>query len=179
MSTVHLHLLINHAPFFGITFALLLLVISLAKNLENFRKLGLIIMILSSLLIVPTYFSGEKSEEDVEHLPGVSERIIEEHEDAGKMALGLSGLLGVLALATLFLKDKNQKIALYSLLLVGLMTEASIAKTANLGGQIRHTEIRWGNYSGSFDGEDKDSKDKDKDSDKDKDKDKDKDSDED
>lgn len=177
MSTVHLHLLINHAPFFGITFALLLLVISLAKNLENFRKLGLIIMVLSSLLIVPTYFSGEKSEEDVEDLPGVSERIIEEHEDAGKMALGLSGLLGVLALATLFLKDKNQKIALYSLLLVGLMTEASIAKTANLGGQIRHTEIRSGNYSGSSDGEDKDSKDKDKDSDKDKDKDKDSDED--
>lgn len=167
MSTVHIHLFINHAPFFGITFGLLLLIIAMLKNLEEFKKLGLIIMVVSSLLTVPTYFSGENSEEAVEHLPGVSEGIMEEHEDMGKIALGLSGLLGLLSLASIFLKDKNQKIALTSIIVLGLITEGAIAKTANLGGQIRHSEIRAenaNNVSNEKEGkEDKKGEDKDED----------------
>lgn len=167
MSTVHIHLFINHAPFFGITFGLLLLIIAMWKNLEDFKKLGLLIMVVSSLLTVPTYFSGENSEESVEHLPGVSESIMEEHEDIAKIALGLSSLLGILSLASIFLKDKNQKIALTSIIVLGLVTEGAIAKTANLGGQIRHSEIRSENFNNiSNEKEGKEDKDKDKSSDK-------------
>lgn len=156
---VHVHLVINHVPFLGITAGLIILVVALLRKSEEMKKLSLGFLMVSSLFLVPTYFSGENSEERVEDLAGVSESIIEKHDDAAKTSMALGGLLGALALLSIFLKDKNQKVALTSILVVGLLAEASIANTAKLGGQIRHTEVRDGAPTGGGEeGEDKKSK---------------------
>lgn len=157
-DAVHVHLVINHVPFLGITAGLIILVVGLLRKSEEMKKLSLGFLMVSSLFLVPTYFSGENSEERVEDLAGVSESIIEKHDDAAKTSMALGGLLGALALLSIFLKDKNQKVALTSILVVGLLAEASIANTAKLGGQIRHTEVRDGAPTGGEEGEDKESK---------------------
>ncbi|MFN8670743.1 MAG: hypothetical protein U0457_01510 [Candidatus Sericytochromatia bacterium] len=153
MSSVHLHLLINHLPVLGLLFATGILIYSFIRKNEDILKLGLFTIIISALFNVPTYFSGENSEERVEHLPGVSERLIEEHEDYAKIALILTGILGVLSLLGVF--KNNNKLVLSVIFILLLITDGVIAKTANLGGQIRHTEIR-DNKSNSY-GEGKDS----------------------
>lgn len=155
---VHVHLVINHVPFLGITAGLIILVVALLRKSEEMKKLSLGFLMVSSLFLVPTYFSGENSEERVEDLAGVSEAIIKKHDAAAKTSMALGGLLGALALLSIFLKDKNQKVALTSILVVGLLAEASIANTAKLGGQIRHTEVRDGAPTGGEEGEDKESK---------------------
>lgn len=159
LDVVHVHLLVNHVPFLGITAGLIILVIAMIKKSEEMKKLSLGFLIVSSLFLIPTYFSGENSEEKVEHLAGVSESIIEKHDDAAKSSMVLGGLLGALALLAVFLKEKKQRVTLTGILVVGILAEASIANTANLGGQIRHTEIRDGaTTSSGEEGEDKDSK---------------------
>ena len=82
-------------------------------------------------------------EEMVEHLSGFSENLVEQHEEAALIAtIGLS-LLGIAALVGLFYRGVRRwypkAVLLGALLVSGLM-----AWTANLGGQIRHTEIRPG-----------------------------------
>lgn len=159
LDVVHVHLFINHVPFLGITAGLIILVVALLKNSEEMKKLSLGFLVVSSLFLIPTYFSGENTEERVADLPGVSESIIEKHDDAAKSSMVLGGLLGALALLAVFLKDKKQKATLTGILIVGLLAEASIANTAKLGGQIRHTEVRDGaSTAGGEDGEDKESK---------------------
>ncbi|MEK7433258.1 MAG: hypothetical protein AABZ74_09020 [Cyanobacteriota bacterium] len=140
MDAVHLHLFVNHLPVMGLLFSTLVIIWSFVKKNEEILKLGLVTIVLSALFNVPTYFSGENTEERVEHLPGVSERIIEEHEEYAKIAFILTGILGVLAILGVY--TKNNKALLSIIFLLLLVTDSVIAKTANLGGQIRHTEIR-------------------------------------
>lgn len=141
MNSVYIHLITNHIPFFGIIFGLISLTISILKNSNDLKKLGLITIIISSVMILPVYFSGDKAEKIVEDLPGVSEQLIEEHEDMAKVSVASSLILGFLAFIAVFLKDKKQKNVLFLILLVGLISEIAIIRTASLGGQIRHTEI--------------------------------------
>jgi uncharacterized membrane protein len=87
------------------------------------------------------YLTGEPAEELVERLPGYSEALVEQHETAALIAtIGMS-LLGIAALIGLLRRQPRQwypkAVLLGALLVAGLM-----AWTANLGGQIRHTEIR-------------------------------------
>jgi glucan phosphoethanolaminetransferase (alkaline phosphatase superfamily) len=92
------------------------------------------------------FFTGEGAEEAVEHAPGVSEGVIERHEEAARLALISIGVGGGFALAALLsLKWLLVARVLKPLVLVLTITSGGLmAQTAHLGGQIRHTEIRNG-----------------------------------
>lgn len=156
MDTTHLHLLLTHIPVMGVLFGFLLLAYSVIRKKDDVKKVAYAVFVLSALVTAPTFFTGEKSEEGVEDLPGVSERIMEQHEDTAKVAAGLTYLLGAIALIGLLLKgsDKTKNTVMASMLMLSLITTGVMAKTANLGGQIRHSEIRDGNAS-SAESEDK------------------------
>lgn len=145
MNLTHVHLLLNHIPVIGVGFALLLLVASLLKKSDDLKRASLWLFILSALVALPTYFTGEPAEETVERLPGVSHAIIESHEEAALFALLAIEVLGVLALAALFLYRRSENLArllVLASLVVALVAGGLMGWTANLGGQIRHTEIR-------------------------------------
>ena len=85
------------------------------------------------------------AEETVEHLAGVSEAIIEQHEGAALTALIGATLLGAVSLGGLlaFRRSKTVAKTLVTVALFGsLVVSGLMAWTANLGGQIRHSEIR-------------------------------------
>lgn len=144
MTITHLHLLMTHVPVLGVLFGFLIMAYAVFKKHNEIKKVAYTMFILSALITVPTYLAGEKSEESVEDLPGVSESIIEEHEDTAKVAASLTYLLGALSLITLFAKlsDKKKKTMMFSVLALSFITSGVMAQTANLGGQIRHSEIR-------------------------------------
>lgn len=149
MDATHVHLLLNHVPVLGTAIGLLLLAAAVVRNSDELKKTGLVIFVVSALIVIPTYLTGESAEETVEHLAGVSESIIERHQDAALLSMVALEVLGVVSLASLLLLPLPQRrqvanrLAAISLVL-SILTGGLMVRTANLGGQIRHTEIRQG-----------------------------------
>ncbi len=145
MNATHLHLLLNHVPVLGPVFALGLLAFGIWRKSADLQKAALGAFVIAALIAIPAYLTGEPAEESIESLPGVLEVLIENHETAASFAFGGIVALGVIAILGLFLfrGRKNISPPFMTLMLMGAITvSALMAWTANLGGQIRHTEIR-------------------------------------
>ena len=146
MDLTHLHLMLNHLPVVGVIFGFLILLWGFLRGYEEVKNVGLMVLIFTAAAAVPVYLTGEPAEEAVENLPGVTEQIIELHESSALISLILAVVTGTGALATLILKQfSSAAIARFSgaaVLLLSFVTGTFMARTANLGGQIRHTEIR-------------------------------------
>ena len=143
MNAPQVHLMLNHVPVIGVLFAALALGVGLVWRNVAILRLGLAILVLVALAAVPVYFSGEPTEEHVEHLAGVSESTIEAHEDMAKAAMISMAVLGLAALVAL-LRYRRQSVPprLAGLLLVAVLAlSGALAWTAHLGGRIRHPEL--------------------------------------
>ena len=146
MNSAHLHLILNHIPVLGTWFGLLLLLAAgVLRKSEELKRAALVTFVLTALVTIPTYLAGQAAEDMVERLPGVSEQLIEGHEGAGLVALIAASALGALALGglILFRRAENLPKRFVALsLIVSLGVAGWMVWTANLGGKVRHTEIR-------------------------------------
>jgi uncharacterized membrane protein len=147
MDFTHLHLLLNHFPIIGTLIALMFLAYGVYSGSRRTTKMALFTIVLMAILAIPVFLTGEPAEEAVENLPGVTEAIIEEHEEAAELAIWIMAFLGALSavsFASLITTNQMNKALLGATLLLGLITFGAMARTGYLGGQIRHTEIRGG-----------------------------------
>jgi hypothetical protein len=145
MNGAHLHLLINHIPVLGTFFGLALLAFGVWRRSEELRKAAFGTFVIVALAAVATYLTGDPAEDVVKGLPGVSRAMIGRHDDAAGIALSGAIALGVLALGGLiwFRGSKPIKTWFSTLVLAAaVLVTGLMAWTANLGGQIRHPEIR-------------------------------------
>ncbi|MBI3920187.1 MAG: hypothetical protein HY318_02120 [Armatimonadetes bacterium] len=145
MNLAHIHLLLNHIPVVGCGFGILLLILGAARNSADLLKASLLLSIVVAMAAIPTYFTGEPAEEVVEHLPYVSEPMIEQHEDAAKVAFAVTEAYGVVALASLLFLWRASAIPRWLIttaLALSLISGGLMARTAGLGGKIHHQEIR-------------------------------------
>ena len=145
INAPHLHLLINHVPVFFYFFAAAALAYGWWRRRREFHVVGGALCILGALATQAALMTGERSEHVVEPLPGVSEAIIEEHEEAAESARIAAAAAAGLALVVLWLERRSRPAARplgLVLLLASLLTFAILVRVALLGGQIRHTEIR-------------------------------------
>jgi uncharacterized membrane protein len=145
MDAAHIHLLLNHIPVLGTIFATPLFAYALIRRSDELKRLSLVILFLTALITIPVYLSGEPAEEILENLSGISKPIVEQHEDSAKLSLAFVMLTGVLALVGMVLMRGRKEFARWCVLAALLSSAISavlMARTANLGGQIRHTEIR-------------------------------------
>ncbi len=144
MSTVHLHLLLNHIPVVGSLVAVALFAAAFFLKETVSTKFALAFTAATAAVAVIVYFTGGAAEEAVEKLAGVTERAINTHEEAAEVttiAIGIFGGLSALALIMLRSRRAPRWLAL-SGLAGSLAVSGLMAWTANLGGQIRHTEIQ-------------------------------------
>lgn len=144
MNAAHLHLVVNHAPLFGLIAALLLLAWGLLRKSSEFRTASYVAFMLSAVAAVIAYVSGGGAEEIVEDLPGITERAIDRHEDAAKIALLLMSVTGIGAAAAFFFeraKTAARMIPAKAVFAVALLALGAVGYTANLGGLIHHAEI--------------------------------------
>lgn len=143
MNGVHLHLLLNHAPVFGVFFALVLLAIGRLRRSDDLTRAGLLTLVISGLAAGAAMLTGEPAEHAVEHLAGVSKRAIHAHEEAAELAAVVTYGAAAAALAALVLRRWAPAARhLTTLALVAALAAFGLmARTANLGGQIRHPEI--------------------------------------
>jgi uncharacterized membrane protein len=147
MNPVYAHLLLNHLPVAGTFFAVIVLIYGFIARQRHVKIAGLLLLVLSALFIIPVYLSGEGSEEILEHAAGISEDVLEEHEEAGFVALWSMLITGVVSLAALVLlvKDKTSGRRLTQLSLVAAVVSLLLmARAGNYGGQIGHEETRPG-----------------------------------
>jgi uncharacterized membrane protein len=146
MSTTHIHLLLNHIPVIGILIGLVVFTLGVWRRNDSWTRLALGLFAAVALVALATMLTGEGAEEAVENLPGVSESLIGTHEDAaGLAAIGAYVLGGISLVALLWVRRRPLPRALtVTVLPVVLLVSGLMAYTANLGGQIRHTEIRGG-----------------------------------
>lgn len=145
MNAAHFHLAVNHLPVVGLLFALGVLAVGRFIRSEAAIKTGLWLTAATGLLAIPAYVSGEPAEEIVERLPGISEALIEPHEEAAAIALTVTLLAGVLAGIALFLSRNARPSPKRFLLAVfgsAVIAAGCMAWTAKLGGEIHHPEIR-------------------------------------
>lgn len=166
MNLAHIHLILNHIPVVGIPVALIFLVYGIYAKNQPSQRFALLVLIGLAAVVLPVYFTGEPAEEVVEHLPGVAESFIEAHEDAAMFSLILTLLTGAAAFIALwFQKDpKKSRLLNFGVMTVASLAVLSLLYTANLGGKIRHTELRSGSTiqsSGDIKGETEEEKDND------------------
>lgn len=145
MDQTHLHLLSTHLPIFGSILGGLVLAYGIWKKSSHTNNAAYLLLIISSFGAVVSYLTGEGAEETVEHLPGVSESIIEQHQDFALFALIALSAVGVAAILGLLLSRKNSafiKMVAVGTLILSLISFGLVGWTGYLGGQIRHSEIR-------------------------------------
>ncbi len=145
MEPVHIHLLLNHVPILGSIVGLLLLLYAVIRSSDEVLRIAFIALVLTAVVAIPVFLTGEPAEEVVERLPGVSEALIEQHEDAAKFALWTSIVTGVAAFVALFFSSKLRSAGKYltwTVMVLSLITAITMGRAGNLGGQVRHTEIR-------------------------------------
>lgn len=146
MNAAQIHLALNHVPLFLSLIGGGILLLGMIRKNESFKNLSLYFLIAAALFTIPVFLTGEGTEELVEHLPGVNENAIEEHEEMAKISLIIIGIMGGLALIGLFIKNKASMIRILfsGLVLLSLGSFITMAQTAHLGGLIRHSEIQSG-----------------------------------
>jgi uncharacterized membrane protein len=143
MDAAHLHLLVNHIPVLGTIAGLFVLLYGLARRQQPVVQVALAFFVVAGLAAVVAYLSGEEAEHLLEEVGGVSETILEPHEDAGFYALLAASVLGVFALGSLvFFRQTLPRSLATALLVLALAVSGVMGWTAYLGGQIQHPEIR-------------------------------------
>lgn len=147
MNQAHLHLLLNHLPILGTLFGLLILGAGFFLKNNSIKRVALGMFVFSAIAAIPAYLTGEGAEEVVESLPGVSENLMEKHEELANIFLWVVGALGMFSLITFYADFKSKKVTptLYTLTLIAAIGAMIFAQqVGSSGGEIRHSEIRSG-----------------------------------
>ena len=146
MNMAHLHLLVNHVPVIGAVIGLGLLAAALVRRSEELARVTFWLYALLGAASLGVYLTGEPAEDSVERLAGASKPLIEQHEEAALVATIAMGVAGALALlsSVVFRRRAIPRTIVGAALAMALLLVGMMGYTANLGGQIRHTEIRAG-----------------------------------
>jgi len=145
MNAPHWHLAINHLPVMGVFLVMLLLGYALARGRGELYGVSLGALVLLALATVPVFFTGRSADEALMEFPDVDDKLVHLHEAAANIAFIGVGILGVVALAALWFGRKAPQISRGMAAVVfalALIETALLGRAANLGGNIRHPEIR-------------------------------------
>jgi len=145
MNSIHLHLIVNHAPIFLTMLSVIVLVwgfISSKSSYFTLVKAGFVAAAVFSIIAVQT---GERAEDLAHDLSWASDDLMHEHEEIAEKANYVAIVLGIIALSGFFIprfKTSLKKPFLGILLILGLISTGMFIYTAYLGGHIRHSEVR-------------------------------------
>lgn len=153
MNLAHIHLLLNHFPTIGTIIGIGLFLVGLAAKSDELKRASMVVFLGIALITLPTYMSGNAAQEMICKGqpkapctdPGVSKALIEKHEGAALLAFVFMQITGAFAWLGLWKFRRAARfpsaviaaVALFSMVTFGLMAQA-----ANIGGEIRHPEIR-------------------------------------
>ena len=170
ITPAHLHLLVNHLPVEGSIFGALLLIYAMIRNNAELKRTALIVLIFVGIAAFVADATGGGAARIVRKIPGTDRKDISEHAAAADYAKEAAGVTAIIALAGLLFawrrKDETQIVTssasettveryvrhhkvphtgfVIACLILSLFEVTVIARTAYLGGKIRHPEIESG-----------------------------------
>jgi hypothetical protein len=145
MNPAHLHLMLNHLPVVGVPLVAALLCWALLRRSREVYRVALGASVILAALTYPVFLTGEPAEERVEDAGWMQERLVHQHEERAEAALIAVLVTGAMAAFGLWQTrgDRKPNFAIGGVTLAGLAVSAGLlAWTAQLGGPIRHDEIR-------------------------------------
>lgn len=145
MDLAHLHLLLNHFPTIGVIIGGGLYIVALIAKSNDLKLASLVILLGMALIAIPTYVSGNGAQDAIKALPGVSKTLIETHEGTAFVGLGFMEVMGAFAWLALWQYRRLRRIPGWNLTVILFLVLVSLAimiQASNLGGEIRHEEIR-------------------------------------
>lgn len=152
MDQAHIHLIITHLAVFGSLIGAFVLIQGIRTKSHHTVEAAYYVFIISAIGGCIAYLTGEGAEESVEHIQGVAESIIEQHEEFAVFAFSGLLLLGIVSFLGLFAEYKKRAFARQLSIIIFILSLCCFvlaARTAYLGGQIRHTEINDATVSGA------------------------------
>ncbi len=145
MDLAHIHLLLNHFPTIGFLIGGGLFVLSLFLKGHDLKIASLVVLLGIALISIPTYMSGNGAQEVIQSLPGVSKSLIEAHEGAALVGMAFMLATGALAWLALWQFRRLGQVPKWNqgvILALIVVTFTLMTRASNLGGEIRHEEIR-------------------------------------
>lgn len=141
----HFHLVLNHLPIIGTFVGLILLIAAMLLRSDTLKRTALVAFVSTAILTVPSYLTGESAEHAVIGLPGIERDLIETHQDAALIASIVVCVLGAVAaygFARYRRAENLPRWLIVAVLALAVLGGGLMLWAGNLGGQIRHTEIR-------------------------------------
>ena len=145
MDTTHLHLLLNHVPTIGFVVALGFYIVSFIGKSDHLKQASLVLMVGIAFLTIPTYVTGNAAWNHIQNLDEMHQSAVETHEGAAflaMVAIQITGALAFLGLWSLRRTGELSSAATAVIFIFAAVAFVLVAGAANLGGEIRHTEIR-------------------------------------
>lgn len=145
MDLTHIHLLLNHFPTIGFIIGGGLFIVALIAKSDHLKLASLVVLLGIALISIPTYMSGNGAQDAIKSLPGVSKSLIEAHEAAAFVGMIFMLLTGALAWLALWQYRRLAHVPnwnLAAILLLTVVTFVIMTRASNIGGEIRHAEIR-------------------------------------
>jgi uncharacterized membrane protein len=145
MDTTHLHLLLNHVPTIGFIVAIGFYVVSFFGKSDHVKQASLVLMVGIAFLTIPTYVTGNAAWNHIQSMDEMHQTAAETHEGAAFLALVAIQITGALSFLGLWSMRRTGSLSHAATAVIFIFAAVSlvlVAGAANLGGEIRHTEIR-------------------------------------
>ncbi len=118
---------------------------AIAAKSDDIKRASLGIFFFIALLAIPTFATGTAAELALQKNPEISQPAIDAHETAAFIALAVMELTGALSWIGLWQYRRLSRLpqaTVAAVLVCALITFGLMARAANIGGEIRHPEIR-------------------------------------
>jgi uncharacterized membrane protein len=150
LSTTHIHLLLNHFPTVGFIIGLAIYFVSLFGGTHHhLKQAALVILVGIAIVTIPVYVTGNAAEEALRGNPEISGQVslklMEMHEGAALASMIFMEITGAIAWLALWQLRRFGRVSRWTsgvVLVLGVLTLATVSRAATLGGEIRHPEIR-------------------------------------
>jgi hypothetical protein len=144
MNAPHIHLLLNHFPTVGFLVGLVLFVAALLARNEELKRVGLVVFFLTAAVTIGVYVSGSDAEIAIKESPEISTSLVNAHETAALVAFAFMQVTGFFSWLALWLLPGVPRVRwnVTLVLILAIVTFGLMARAANLGGEIRHPEIK-------------------------------------
>jgi uncharacterized membrane protein len=144
-TLAHLHLLLNHVPTIGMVAGIGILLLALVRRNDHLKHVSFELLFVVALLTLPAYLSGVAAQQAIQNRPDVSETRIVMHHDAalwGFLMMQFTGLAAWIGLWQFRRRSQPRGAITVAVLVLSAFTVAAMGVAANIGGEIRHPEIR-------------------------------------
>jgi uncharacterized membrane protein len=145
LSPTHVHLLLNHFPTIGFIIGIILFVAGLVAKSDHIKQAALVVFAGIALLTIPTYCTGNAAERALRTNPDAPHALILMHESAAFFSLLWMIVTGGFAWLGLWQYRRMLHLPRWNvgvILILSVVTLVTVSRAANLGGEIRHPEIR-------------------------------------